>query len=57
MPGAQTLLEPRVGFNLDVNGDSSTLVRGGSGIFTGRSPGVFYLMQLETMVFLQVLLT
>jgi hypothetical protein len=41
MPGAQTLLEPRVGFNLDVNGDSSTLVRGGSGIFTGRSPGVF----------------
>ncbi|MFT5251847.1 MAG: hypothetical protein ACI87N_000840 [Flavobacteriales bacterium] len=41
MPGAQTLLEPRVGFNLDVNGDASTLVRGGSGIFTGRSPGVF----------------
>jgi hypothetical protein len=41
MPDAQTLLEPRVGFNFDVKGDASTLLRGGSGIFTGRAPGVF----------------
>jgi hypothetical protein len=41
MPKSQTLLEPRVGFNFDLNGDSTTLLRGGSGIFTGRAPGVF----------------
>jgi uncharacterized membrane protein len=41
MPDAQTLLEPRVGFNYDVKGDAATLLRGGSGIFTGRAPGVF----------------
>ncbi|MBF2707388.1 TonB-dependent receptor [Flavobacterium soyangense] len=37
----QILLEPRVGFNLDLKGDASTLIRGGSGIFTGRPPFVF----------------
>ena len=41
MPDTQYLLEPRVGFNLDLNGDASTLVRGGSGVFTGRAPSVF----------------
>ncbi|SDW19113.1 TonB-dependent receptor [Flavobacterium degerlachei] len=41
MPDTQYLLEPRVGFNLDVTGDNSTLLRGGSGVFTGRAPGVF----------------
>jgi hypothetical protein len=30
--------EPRVGFNLDVTGDAKTVVRGGSGIFSGRPP-------------------
>ncbi|MGO4817330.1 carboxypeptidase regulatory-like domain-containing protein [Flavobacterium sp. W22_SRS_FP1] len=41
MPGAQTILEPRVGFNYDVKGDAATILRGGSGVFTGRAPGVF----------------
>jgi len=41
MPDTQYLFEPRVGFNLDLNGDASTLLRGGSGIFTGRAPSVF----------------
>ena len=41
MPSTQYLFEPRVGFNLDLNGDASTLVRGGSGVFTGRAPSVF----------------
>jgi hypothetical protein len=36
MPDTQ-YLEPRVGFNLDVTGDTSTLLRGGSGVFTGRA--------------------
>jgi hypothetical protein len=40
-PATQYLFEPRVGFNLDVNGNSKTLVRGGTGIFTGRPPYVF----------------
>ena len=41
MPNAQYLFEPRFGFNLDVAGKGTTLVRGGSGIFTGRPPMVF----------------
>jgi hypothetical protein len=41
MPDTQYLFEPRVGFNLDLNGDASTLLRGGSGVFTGRAPSVF----------------
>ncbi|MGO4905417.1 carboxypeptidase regulatory-like domain-containing protein [Flavobacterium sp. W20_MBD1_R3] len=41
MPETQYLFEPRVGFNLDLNGDASTLLRGGSGIFTGRAPSVY----------------
>jgi hypothetical protein len=41
MPNSQYLFEPRVGFNLDVTGDAKTIVRGGSGIFSGRPPLVF----------------
>ena len=41
MPDTQVVFEPRIGFNLDVTGDSKTQVRGGSGIFTGRPPAVF----------------
>lgn len=41
MPDTQYLFEPRVGFNLDVAGNTKTIVRGGSGIFSGRPPLVF----------------
>lgn len=36
MPDPKPLWSPRVGFNWDMNGDRTTQVRGGSGIFTGR---------------------
>jgi hypothetical protein len=41
LPGASPMLSPRVGFNWDQKGDRSMIVRGGTGIFTGRVPFVW----------------
>lgn len=41
MPRPQAHLAPRLGFNWDVLGDRSTVVRGGAGLFTGRPPYVW----------------
>lgn len=46
MPEAAYLFEPRIGFNLDLNGDASTILRGGSGIFTGKAPSVYLSNQI-----------
>lgn len=40
-PTGQLLWSPRVGFNYDVIGNRSVIVRGGAGVFTGRVPFVW----------------
>ena len=42
LPGATPLLSPRLGFNWDMHGDGSTRLRGGTGVFTGRIPFVWF---------------
>jgi len=44
-PESQLLFSPRLGFNWDVKGDRSLQVRGGSGIFTGMLPFVWFTNQ------------
>ncbi len=41
-PTAKVQLSPRVGFTWDVNGDQTLKLRGGTGIFTGRLPLVYF---------------
>lgn len=45
LPTAKVMLSPRVGFNWDVLGDRKIVVRGGTGIFTGRIPFVWIVSQ------------
>lgn len=40
-PDGNMLWSPRVGFNWDINGDGSQQLRGGIGIFSGRTPYVW----------------
>ena len=40
LPGTQTVLSPRLGFNWDVRGDRTFQIRGGTGIFNGIVPFV-----------------
>ena len=41
-PSSSLIVSPRVGFTWDVFGDRSLKVRGGSGLFSGRLPLVFF---------------
>lgn len=48
VPRATPLFSPRVGFNWDVKHDGQTQLRGGLGLFTGRSPFVWISNQYGT---------
>jgi hypothetical protein len=41
IPDGNKLVQPRVGFNWDVNGDGQSQLRGGVGVFAGRTPYVW----------------
>lgn len=47
-PKPTWLFSPRAGFRWDVDGDKSMIVRGGTGIFTGRIPFVYLTNQPST---------
>ncbi len=51
LPNNDFLISPRVGFNWDVNGNQTTQIRGGSGIFTGRFPFVWLGNQVQGLDF------
>lgn len=45
-PKQRPLFSPRVGFTYDPEGDKSIIVRGGSGLFTGRIPFIWLVNQV-----------
>lgn len=45
LPATSVMFSPRIGFNWDILGDRSLVLRGGSGFFTGRLPFVWIVAQ------------
>ncbi|WP_140938780.1 TonB-dependent receptor [Sphingobacterium lumbrici] len=57
MPKARLLVSPRFGFNYDLLGNRSLMVRGGTGVFTGRIPFVWIVAQSSDAGMLQSTVT
>ena len=57
MPKTRIMISPRLGFNYDVTGNRNIVVRGGTGIFTGRAPFVWICSQVGDAGMLQGALT
>ncbi len=53
-PKSKLIISPRIGFNWDVKGDRSLQIRGGSGLFTGLLPFVWFTNQPTNSGLLQV---
>ena len=45
LPQTKMMLSPRIGFNYDITGERKYVIRGGTGIFTGRVPFVWIVSQ------------
>lgn len=54
LPKTTPMISPRFGFNYDILGDRSIVIRGGSGVFTGRVPFVWIVAQSGDAGMLQV---
>jgi hypothetical protein len=57
LPNANLMFSPRVGFNYDLLGDRSLVLRGGSGLFTGTIPFVWIVSQASDAGVLQTTVT
>jgi hypothetical protein len=53
-PDSKVTISPRLGFNYDVKGDRSLQVRGGTGLFTGLLPFVWFTNQPTNSGMIQV---
>ncbi|WP_293925849.1 TonB-dependent receptor [Sphingobacterium sp. UBA6320] len=57
LPKTKIMVSPRFGFNYDVLGDRSLMLRGGTGVFTGRIPFVWIVSQSGDSGMLQASIT
>ncbi len=53
-PVTRVQLSPRIGFNWDIYGDKSMVIRGGTGFFQGRLPLVFFTNMPQNAGMIQV---